>query len=130
MLNPDFQSLIESTRGKFFAVTFTKKDGSTRRMVARLGVRKHVTGKGLRYNPADYGLVCVWDAQCRGYRMVNLKTISRFQCGASKVEVASATTNAFQVLEVAKRDAAFDLGSPAFDHLRRAQNYLRAEAGH
>jgi hypothetical protein len=81
-MQTNFQAIIDSTRGRFFAVTFTKKDGSTRRMVARVGVHKYATGSGLSFDPTSRGLCVVWDAQCRGYRMVNLRTITRFQCGS------------------------------------------------
>ena len=37
--------LIESTNGKMFSVTFTKKDGTLRDMVCRMGVKKYVNGK-------------------------------------------------------------------------------------
>lgn len=36
--------------GKFFTVTFIKKDGTIRKMNARLGVTKGLTGKGMAYN--------------------------------------------------------------------------------
>ena len=39
--------MIKSTKGKFFSVTFIKKDGSVRKMTARLGVRKGINGKDL-----------------------------------------------------------------------------------
>ena len=72
---------IQQTNGKFFSVVFTKKDGTTRRMTARLGVKKGVSGKGMSYNPDDKGLIVVWDNQKQDYRMVNLSTITEFKCG-------------------------------------------------
>ena len=53
-------TLIKESRGKLFSVTFIKrKDGSRRRMTARVGVRKGVNGDGLKFNPADHNLLTV-----------------------------------------------------------------------
>ena len=68
--------LIKGTKGKFFSVEFIKKDGSLRRMTARLGVRKGITGKGLAFNPAERDLIVVWATDRKNYRMINLKTIT------------------------------------------------------
>jgi hypothetical protein len=73
--------LIEATReagrkyGRRFEITFIKKDGTRRTMHARLGVSKGVTGKGMSYDPAKYGLMTVWDTSAQGYRQVNLNTV-------------------------------------------------------
>jgi hypothetical protein len=74
--------IIASTAGRFFAVEFMKKDGTRRAMVARVGVRKGVTGAGLRYNPADYNLVVAWDSAKRQFRMINLDTLISLRCGS------------------------------------------------
>ena len=55
------KKMIHDTNGKIFSVSFTKKDGSQREMTARLGVTKHLTGKGRVYNPEDYNMLCVFD---------------------------------------------------------------------
>ena len=62
--------LILSAGTRAFDVVFTKKDGSTRRMNAMRGVKKHLTGGTLKYNPADYKLISVFDLQNKGYRMI------------------------------------------------------------
>ena len=46
-------------------------------MTARLGVRKGVTGEGLKYDPESRQLMTVYDMQKRGHRMVNTETLSR-----------------------------------------------------
>jgi hypothetical protein len=52
--------MIRHSNGKLFSVTFVKrKDGSRRRMTARTGVRKGVTGEGQKFNPADHDLLVV-----------------------------------------------------------------------
>ena len=76
--------------GKLFSVTFTKKDGTTRKMVCRLGVRKGV--KGLERNRAEkdkkLGLMTVYDFNADrgngkqgGFRRINLRTLKRLQLG-------------------------------------------------
>jgi hypothetical protein len=66
---------ILSKGNKIFSVTFIKKDGSTRRMVARLGVRKGVKGVGMSFSPSEKNLMVVFDMHKRVFRMVNLETI-------------------------------------------------------
>ncbi len=64
---------IKETNGKIFGLLFQKRDGEMRKMAARLGVRKGVTGQGLAYDPAEKGLLGVYDVQKgKGFRMVNL----------------------------------------------------------
>ena len=48
--------LISNTRGRIFSVTFLKSNGDLREMTCRLGVRKGVTGAGLKFDPASRGL--------------------------------------------------------------------------
>ena len=66
---------IRETGGKIFSVNVIKKDGSIRRMVARLRVSKPTTGKGLSFSPIQKRLMTVFDMQNREYRMVNLQTM-------------------------------------------------------
>jgi len=69
------KDLIESTKGKFFTVTFVKKDGTIRTMTARTGVIKGVTGQGLKFNPSERNLKVVWSCDAETFRMINLDTI-------------------------------------------------------
>ena len=67
-------------KGRIFSAVFTKKDGSERKMNCRKGVKKHLKGGTLKYNPADHGLIGVCDMQLvrkgdtNPYRMLNIKT--------------------------------------------------------
>ena len=38
-----------------------------------------LTGQGLAYNPNDYGLVGIFDAQKKAYRMININTLSQLK---------------------------------------------------
>jgi hypothetical protein len=67
--------LIKSTKGKIFTVSFIKKDGSLRRMNCRLGVKKHLKGGEMAYDPSEYDLLPVFDLQNEAYRMINLETL-------------------------------------------------------
>ena len=65
---------IRATKGQIFSVKFVKKDGSTRDMNCRLGVRKYIkgTGRPFRALPQYIG---VFDMQVQDYRLVNKRTI-------------------------------------------------------
>ncbi|QDP46478.1 MAG: hypothetical protein GOVbin4342_3 [Prokaryotic dsDNA virus sp.] len=75
----DFRTTLEKIQkaeNTIFSVTFTKKDGTIRTMVARLNVKKGVKGTGMAYNPIEKGLLPVFDMQKNGFRMINLKTVT------------------------------------------------------
>jgi len=72
-------SEIQKANNTIFSVEFIKKDGSVRTMSARLHVKKGVKGTGMAYNPIEKGLLPVWDMQKNGFRMINLKTVTKLQ---------------------------------------------------
>jgi len=63
--------------GKVFTVVFVKKDGSIRKMNARLGVKKGVKGVGMSFDPYSKNLLPVYDMQKKGFRMINADTLIR-----------------------------------------------------
>jgi hypothetical protein len=67
--------VIRSTHGKIFSCEFVKKDGSLRKMVARLGVAKNLKG-GRNGASAKNALITVYDMVAGGYRMINLSTLT------------------------------------------------------
>jgi len=75
------RDIIKGSGGQFISVTFTKKNGEVRDLNGRMGVYKSkhapLTGQGLAYNPNDYGLVGIFDAQKKAYRMININTLSQ-----------------------------------------------------
>jgi len=86
------KKLIQATKGKFLTVTFTKKDGTTRVMNCRLGVKAYLKGGTLAYNPNDFNLIPVWDPQAHrttgnGYRMISVNTITALKIGANQYQV-------------------------------------------
>jgi hypothetical protein len=84
------KQLIFDTKGKFFTVTFIKLDGSERVMNARLGVKKYLKGGELRYNPADFNYITVYDMGSKGYRTVNANTIQKLKIGKNEYTVSDA----------------------------------------
>ena len=82
------ESMLKGTNGKIFAVTFIKKTtGESRRMVARTGVKKFVTGEGMKYNPIEKKLLTVFDMQKKEYRMVNLSTLRSIKIAGKEYPV-------------------------------------------
>jgi hypothetical protein len=71
--------VIEQSRGKIFSVTFTKKDGTLRRMTARMGVTSKLRG-GHNSNNADK-YITVYDMVGRSYKNVNRETIREVKFG-------------------------------------------------
>jgi hypothetical protein len=82
------KNLIKNTNGKFFTVTFIKKDGSTRVMNARLGVKVYLRGGQLAYDAEEKGLIPVYDVKTKGYRMVSVNTITNLKIGKNEYTVA------------------------------------------
>ena len=74
----DVLQLLEENRkpNTIFSVVFLKKSGEIRRMNCMLGVKKHLKGGKLKFNPLEKCYVVVLDTRKKAYRMINLETIS------------------------------------------------------
>lgn len=72
-MNEFIKQVLRATDGKFFTVTFIKKDGSVRVMNCRLGVKKHLKGGTSTLDAEKF--LTVWDTQAKGYRAVNFDTV-------------------------------------------------------
>lgn len=70
---------IVKNRNQPISIVFIKKDGTKRILNGVTGVRRGVTGKGLKYNPHERGYVIVYDTNKRGYRTVNIGTATDFK---------------------------------------------------
>jgi len=73
--------LIDSTKGKFFTVDFTKKDGTLRTMTCRLGSTSKLKGG---VNKTD---IVVYEAIKGEYITINLSTIFRVRAGGTYYKV-------------------------------------------
>lgn len=78
--------VIKSTHGKIFSCEFIKKDGSLRKMVARLGVAKNLKG-GSNGASAKNSLVTVFDMVACSYRMINLSTLTALRVAGVNYKV-------------------------------------------
>ena len=80
--------LLRNSGGKFFRVTFQKRDGTTRDLVGRIGVYKGTNGIGMPYNPADHKNLIVWDAAIQDYRTVRSEAIIGFRLNGKTYHVS------------------------------------------
>jgi hypothetical protein len=80
-------NLISNSEGKIFTCEYVKKDSTLRTINCRLQVKKGVTGKGLKYNPIERGLIPVYDMQNKGFRMLNLLTLKSLSINNSFYKV-------------------------------------------
>lgn len=71
----DIQEFKNEVNGNFFSVSFIKKDGTLREMTARFGVKKHLKGGTLKYDPEGYGYLTVFDVKKKEYRTINVEKI-------------------------------------------------------
>lgn len=77
---------IES--GKFFTIKFIKKNGDLRELNGRLGVKKHLKGGELKYNPSKLNYIIVYDVVNKGYRTVNVDTVTELNSSSNKISFA------------------------------------------
>jgi|GEM_PF-2367045 len=75
--------------GRFFGLTFIKRDGSERRMQARLGVTKHLRGGEKAYSDAAKGIVTVFSTDVNGYRSIRLDSIQSLVVNGTTYAVAA-----------------------------------------
>lgn len=68
----NIQEFKTEVKGNFFRACFLKKDGTVREMTARFGVKKHLKGGELSYNPEDFNYVIVFDVEKEAYRTINM----------------------------------------------------------
>ena len=78
------KELIKESKGLIFAATFTKKDLSSRMMLARLGKKYTPTGKAAPYKAEDYNLLAVYDMKIKAFRMININTLTNLSINANK----------------------------------------------
>jgi len=71
----DLVKILKGKRGKMLTVAYRKKDGSLRILNTVTGVRKNITGTGLKYDPDKHGYIILYDLKAKGYRTVNINTI-------------------------------------------------------
>lgn len=76
------KTIINNSKGRFFTVTFKKADGSLRKMTARTGVNKGITGTGhSRSELVKDTYALVWACDAENFRNVNYDTVESFKMG-------------------------------------------------
>lgn len=80
------ETFIRRLDGKIFTVEFIKQDKTKRKMNARLGVSKFVKGTGYP-NGIKTPCIKVYDMQKKGYRQINLETVSTIAANGKKFNV-------------------------------------------
>jgi hypothetical protein len=77
-------NILKKTNGKFTSVTYTNKLGITKSYTIRTGVRKYVTGYGIKKNNIDSITVFCVDINKLGYKTFKLNGIKKIRCGKLK----------------------------------------------
>ena len=68
-------TLVKASKGRFVTVTFKTKSGRTRVLNGRIGVGGAPARQDSKATGGKYLLL--WEVKTRGYRKVNLRTVSR-----------------------------------------------------
>ena len=79
-------SIIKSAENKFVGLTFTKKDGSVRRMNGRFNVRSKTGRAPTTSGHAEY--ITIYDVKNSGFRTVNLDTVQSIRTGGIELRVS------------------------------------------
>lgn len=82
----DFRDFVGDS-GKLFSVTFIKDNGAERKMVARLGVRKHTKGKGMLYNAEACNNIVVFSMADFGYRTIKIERLLKVKAFGVTIQV-------------------------------------------
>ena len=84
--------IILNSNGKFLTAVFATKENPTRKMTFRLSVTKHLSTNPAKKtrkvaSVAPIGMVTVYDMLEKGYRTVNLQTLSYLKAGGVEYKV-------------------------------------------
>lgn len=85
----ELRDRIKTVSGKIFSVEFIKANGERRKMVCRTGVKKHLKGGELPYDPVVKGLLPVFDLHKNAYRMIPLDRVLNIKLSGDEYEVKS-----------------------------------------
>ncbi len=80
-------NLLQSQNNSIFSVSFKKKDGTQRNMVARLGVKKHLRGGSMSYNPSENGYIVAFDMYKAQYRTINAHSLTKVKANGNTYTV-------------------------------------------
>lgn len=83
----ELRERIAEVKGKIFSCTFIKADGSERKMVCRTGVKSHLKGGELPFDPVEKMLLPVFDMEKAAYRMIPLDRVLSIKLTGETYEV-------------------------------------------
>lgn len=120
----DLVKILKGKRGKMLTVAYRKKDGSLRILNTITGVRKDITGAGLRYDPDKYGYIILYDLKAKGYRTVNINTIGDVRMDKQVFTV----TEGMEMSPIRYKIGGINLeGEQAWDRWKRWMNMNRVD---
>lgn len=75
--------------GRFCTICFYKRTtGDLRVMNCRTGVKRYVTGVGLKFTPAHKNLISVFDTQKKAYRFISVEGVIRVDAHGKSYQVS------------------------------------------
>ena len=72
---------------KIFSATFIKKDGTTRKILCRLGVKKHLKGGQKKYDAESLNYLTVYSLDKQAYRTINLNTLTQIKANGEVIKL-------------------------------------------
>jgi len=81
------QKKIQGNKHKLFSTTFRKQDGSLRKMVAIHGAKIDLKGGQNNVEADDRAYVTVFDVKSKGYRTINIDTMTSLKMGGVQYDV-------------------------------------------
>lgn len=120
--------VLKNSKGKIMTIVYRKKNGATRILNTRTGVKKNIKGTGLKYDPEMYGYLILWDLQKNNYRTVNPNTATKLSSQGKTYTITEAVEKKplrFKsgILIDAQGEAAWNYWKRALDR-SRTQEYL------
>ena len=76
------RNAIEQTNGRFFSVSFIKKDGTERKMLARTGCKVGINGNGyFLKEETKANVIRIYDIIKKAWRTITFENVFEFKCG-------------------------------------------------
>jgi hypothetical protein len=86
-MSKETQLIRDLVGNRIFSAEFIKKDGTLRKIVARLDVKKHLKGGELKYSPEKLNYLVVFDLQEQGYRTININQLKSITVDGVRYDV-------------------------------------------
>ena len=80
-------TIIKSNPNIQFRVIYIKKNGITRILIGRYGVKINTKGQSMRYDPNEKNMINVFDDEIQRYRIINIDTIKSLEINNIKYKI-------------------------------------------